>query len=426
MSINLARTAHLSRNAVPRRTGSPVVAGAGAVFRDAAAVEYVDLSSQTVNLLYGQAHPFITDRVVERLRRYTFFDQDLECPHDLEALALLQPLLPPGLTAVNFKLSNGSDAVECAVKQARRATGGSRIITAEGIYLGQSTQTINLRGLGPHPSDIVRGSMEDVVFAPRPYCPAEDHDPLTCPIENGEAICALVDAHLGELAAVLLDPIMVTSGVFGGRAMPALLRRVRAHTEALGVPLLLDESQTFGWVPEHTLASHWGVFPDALVLAKGVAGGFPLAVCATREELDVLEWGEADFTHGGHPVSVAAMAATCTLLADETEQKNFDALVEALDSLLAEDCGGLIRTRGIGLIRAVEVLVDGRVADPAMVRRIADRCFAQGVYVRQARTALSVKPPRVITVEQLERAFAVLREAIGDEIGRMAAADVYG
>lgn len=418
MTTHQTTTVRLSRNAAPRRTAHPVVAGAGAVFRDADGREYLDLSSQTVNLLFGQVHPFITERVVRRVREYTFFDQDLHCPHDLEALALLEPLLPAGLSAVNLKLNNGSDAVECAVKQARRATGRSKVITTEGIYLGQSTQAINLRGLGPRPRDILRGSTEDVVFAPMPYCPAEDHDPLSCPIENGEAICALVDAHLRELAAVLLDPIMVTSGVFGGRAMGTLLRRVRAHTEERGVPLLLDESQTFGWVPDYTLAAHWGVLPDAMALGKGIAGGFPLALCATGERLDVLEWGEADFTHGGHPASIAAMGATCTLLADEVEQKDFDARVQTLDLLLAEDLGARTRVRGIGLIRGVEVFADGRSADPALLRRIADRCFERGVHVRAARTALTVKPPRVITVEQLEEAFTVLRGAIRAEAGR--------
>jgi 4-aminobutyrate aminotransferase-like enzyme len=418
MSVLIEQTqlAHLARNAQPRRTWVSVTGGSGALFRDVSGRQYIDLSSQTVNLLFGQVHPYITEQVIARLREYTFFDQDLDCAADRDAVALLHALLPAELTAINIKMCNGSDAVESAVKQARRATGNSLVLTVEGIYLGQSTQAINLRGLGPRPADIVRGSAEQVIFAPRPYCPAEDHNALTCPIENGEAICELVDRHRGNLACVLLDPLMMTSGVVGGRAMSVMIQRVREHTQILGIPLILDECQTFGWVPDYTLARHWDVVPDAMALAKGVGGGFPLGVCASREGLDNLEWGEADFTSGGHPASIAGLAATCTLLADELEQMNFDVLTDALDQLLAGDWRGTARTRGIGLIRAVEVLDGGRPADPALVRRISDRCMARGVHVRPCRSVLGIKPPRVISIDQLEQAVEVVRSVIANEV----------
>ncbi|MGC4853334.1 aminotransferase class III-fold pyridoxal phosphate-dependent enzyme [Micromonospora sp. DT4] len=402
----------LSRNTRPRRGHVSLVGGRGAVFRDVHGTEYVDLCSQTVNLLFGQAHPAINRSVVERLAEYTFFDQDFDSPEDRRAVEQLSSLLPAELLAFNTKMCNGSDAVESAVKQARRATGHSRVITLRGIYLGQSSQTINLRGLGTRPADILNGSTEDVVFAPLPYCPEHDHDPLACPLENGQAICDLVDRHRDELACVLLDPLMLSSGVCTGRAMPVLLRRVREHTRKLGVPLVLDESQTFGWVPEHTLATHWGVTPDALVLAKGVAGGFPLAITAAQDRLDTLEWGEADYTNGGHPAAIAALAATCRLLRDPAEQQHFATLVGVLDEELADGWGGVVRSRGVGLIRVVEPLEQGRPIDPARVRQLADDCLKRGVYVRPYGTALGVKPPRVITPDQLRDSLRVIREVL--------------
>ncbi|WP_328956960.1 aminotransferase class III-fold pyridoxal phosphate-dependent enzyme [Kitasatospora purpeofusca] len=412
------RPIRLSANTRPRRSRLSVTGGAGAVFRTADGRSFTDLSSQTLNLLFGQAHPVVTEAVVTQVRKATFFDQDFDSPSDLAALHLLADLLPEHLLAFNLRMSNGSDAVESAVKQARRATGRSRVLTVDGIYLGQTNQGIHLRGWGEPPTDILRGSTEDVVRAPLPYCAEDDHDPADCPVENGEHLLRAIERDRDVLACVLLDPIMISSGVFGGRhgSMAILLRRVAEACRATGVPLVMDECQTFGWVPDHTLAAHWGLRPDAMVLGKGVAGGFPLAVCASTPELDNLQWGEADYTHGGHPASVAAMAATCGLLADPAEQDRFAELSRTLDELLVADHRGTTRTRGVGLIRALELLRDGRPADPALVRAVSDRCLGQGVYVRPYGSNLGLKPSRAMSPELLKSALEVVQDAIDAEL----------
>ncbi|MFD5245076.1 aminotransferase class III-fold pyridoxal phosphate-dependent enzyme [Amycolatopsis sp. NPDC058340] len=407
----------LSRNTIPRRGTISVVGGDGAVIRDAAGREWLDLSSQTVNLLFGQSHPFITERVIGQLRDYTFVDQDFDCPRDRMAIKRLRPLLPPNLTSFNIRMCNGSDAVECAVKQARRATGRSRVLTVDGIYLGQTTQVIHFRGLGERPSDILRGSTEDVLFAPTPYCDDHGHDPLECPTENGELTAELIARHHRELACVLVDPVLLSKGVFLGRAMSAFVTTVAAACREFGVPLVLDECQSFGWVPGNTLSTLWQVRPDALVLAKGVAGGFPLSVCATTAELDNLNWGEADYTNGGHPVAVAAMDATCELLADPAQQRDFGELCSVLDEHLPPATGTHARSRGIGMVRAWEILSDGVPADPAYVRHISDACLDAGVYVRPYGSALGIKPPRSITADQLAKALHTIGRVVDETRG---------
>jgi len=408
---------HLSRNTRPRRSHVRPVGGFGAEFWDANGRRFLDCSSQTVNLLFGQCHPVIDAAVTDQLALYTFFDQDFQLDADQRAVEALSALLPSELTVFNIRMCNGSDAVESAVKQARRATGRSRVMSIDGIYLGQTTQTIHLRGLGERPADILRGSADDVVFAPKPYC-EEDHDPESCPIENGEAVAELVARERDNLACVIVDPLMLSSGVVGGRAMPHFLRTVRAATRAHGVALIVDESQTFGWVPSHTVCGSWGIVPDVLVLSKGVAGSVPLSVCASTDEFDVLEWGEADYTNGGHALSVAALSAVCRLLSSPAEAERLGGLIEALEMAEA-GFGPRFRTRGYGLIRGIEPLgAGGRPVNPATMRIVSDRCLNRGIYIRPYNTTLGFKPPRVMTTDQLDQALAVATEVAHEEIDR--------
>jgi taurine---2-oxoglutarate transaminase len=159
------RMATHSRNTLNRR---PVTAvhGQGVYFEDEVGRRYLDLASQTLNLLLGQRHPVVLGAVTGCLESATFFDQDFASPLHDAARDRLASLLPSHLEVLNLRMNDGSSALECAVKQARRTTGRSRVLTVNGIYLGQNNLCIHLRGLGKRPADLLNGGTEDVVFAP--------------------------------------------------------------------------------------------------------------------------------------------------------------------------------------------------------------------------------------------------------------------
>jgi 4-aminobutyrate aminotransferase-like enzyme len=374
-----------------------------------------DLSSQTLNLPFGQCHPEIVAAVAEQLGRFTSVDVDFACQESEDAVGELAPLLPRGLSVVNLRLNDGSSAVECAVKQARRATGRSRVLTVDGIYLGQTTQAIQLRGWGERPLDILRGATEDVSFAPLPFC-RDPHAPEECAAESGRALADAIGAQSRELACVLIDPIMVSSGVVGGKDMRAFAKAAERACREHSVPLVFDECQTFGWVPGHTLARHWGVDVDMLVLGKGIASGFPLAICATRPEFDNLRFGEGAFTNGGHPASIAALRKTVELLGREQEQRRFEALAAALEHWARAYVAGrdpALATRGVGLIRALDVQASRSAAEnAALAREISAACLEAGVYVRPYGSVLVLKPCRALSPAELERALTVLGEVV--------------
>jgi len=406
----------LSRNCTPRHDVS-FAYGDGAMFWDLDGRGYIDLSSQTMNLLFGQKHPHIHKAIFDALERCTFIDQDFISPEYTRALEALSPLLPTALRVCNLRMNDGSSAVECAVKQARRRTGRSRVLTTRGIYLGQTTQTINLRGLGIRPYDLLNGSTEDVVFAPIPY--PEDGLPLSqAPNENGDALADLIVSGRRELACVILDPIMISSGVTGGRDMGAFLRRAAEACRAASVPLIFDECQSFGWVPDMTLATHFGIDVDLLVLGKAIGGGLPLAACAMKEEFDLLEFGEADFTNGGTIAAIAGLRATCELLASPAEDQHFQKLCDCLDQELAaleSSLPRLIRTRGIGLIRAIEIRAGEQMdLNVALAKRVSLELLHQGIYVRRHGACLSLKPPRVTSQATLQQGLSGIHTALFD------------
>lgn len=379
---------------------------------------YYDLCSQTMNLLLGQSHPKVVDAAVSALRGAMFVDQDFESPLHEEALQALSQLLPVDLTVFNLRLNDGSSAVEAAVKQARRFRKRPWVLTVDGIYLGQNAQVIHFRGWGERPDDMLVGGHEAVIFAPMPY-PNPSVPFEQAPEENGLAICQLIEQHHNELACVLLDPVMISCGVTSGRGMRTFLSRASSACKEFGVPLIFDECQTFGWVPDNTLAQHYGIPVDMLALGKGVGGGFPLAICASRSEFDNLNFGDADYTNGGTSISIAGLIATCNEIATQSAKQHMLQLEELMCGMLddfVQAQKGRYATRGVGLIRCVEVRCHATSEENrVLAKQLAATALERGVYVRSHMQNLTIKPPRVMSLHQatlaLSALFSVLESA---------------
>lgn len=115
----------LSHNTLPNK-GVKIVRAKGEIFWDEENKEYVDLSSQTFNLLFGQCNSYINKQIIKQLNECSFIDQDFVSEKHQEAMHALHKFIPLKLTRFNFRLNDGSSAVEAAVKQARRATGNQK------------------------------------------------------------------------------------------------------------------------------------------------------------------------------------------------------------------------------------------------------------------------------------------------------------
>jgi 4-aminobutyrate aminotransferase-like enzyme len=404
----------LSHNTSPNKE-IKIVNGKNDLFWDDKGQEYIDLSSQTFNLLFGQCHSYINKQITDQLKRCTFIDQDFISEQHELAMKALYNFIPPSLTRFNFRLNDGSSAVECAVKQARRTTGKSKVLTIDGIYLGQSTQAIHLRGWGQKPYDILRGSSEDVIYGPMPY-PDNQKSFEESVEENGVSVCELIQHHYTNLACVLIDPIMISSGVTTGRNLRVYLEKIADACNVYKVPLIFDECQTFGWVPEGTISKHFNIDIDMLILAKGIGGGIPLAVCISKPQFDNLNFGDADYTNGGTLSAMAGLLAVCNLISQTRHINHFEKLSSFIQNKLkdfVEENPQVYSTRGIGLINALEINIGGDPEKNSLfIKEIAKETLKKGVFVRTHFKCFSTKPPRTMTINNANKALNILFEVI--------------
>jgi 4-aminobutyrate aminotransferase len=239
---------------------------------------------------------------------------------------------------------------------------------------------------------------------------------------NAECLAFLEDqvlVHLvspDDVAAVLVEPIQGE----GGYVVPpqAFHERLRALTEKHGMLLMVDEVQSgMGRTGRMWAIEHFGVQPDVVTAAKGIASGLPLGV--TVAKADVMDWppGAHASTFGGNPVACVAANATIALLR-EALVKNAETVGARLQSGLAalKDKHALIGdVRGKGLMVGVELVRDRVTKERATTERdhVVDEAFARGMLILGAgRNAVRFSPPLVLTAAQADTAVRIFDEAL--------------
>ena len=269
--------------------------------------------------------------------------------------------------------------------------------------------------------------LPDVYFARFPYpyrSPARDAE--QCAQESLDDIERLFEYVIApeDVAAFLVEPIQGE----GGYVIPprGWLVALRQMCDRHGILLIFDEVQTgFGRTGEWFAAQVFGVEPDVICLAKGIANGFPLGATAARREI-MAGWGAASHgtTYGGSPISCAAALATIDVIREENLLENARAqggyMLEALRELQVEShiVGDV---RGVGLMIAVEFVQPGAGREPntAAVRRILDRALEGGLLLYPCghwTQTIRLIPPLTVTREQVDEGLAIFRRAVLAEV----------
>lgn len=392
-----------------------LVSGKGELVYDAQGNEYIDLSCQTMNLLFGQCYEPINAAIMHQLSRLTFVDQDFKCSVYDTAIENLSKLIPSGFNVINLRLSDGSSAVECAIKMASNYRNGSKILTTEGIYLGQNNHTIKIRGWGNRRNEILKGLSQNLIMAPNPT-PDYSCSIAQSPAENGQAIVELIEEHKNDLSCIILDPIMISEGIGTGRCHEKLIYAATKYAKQYDIPIILDECQTFGWVPSNTLTKHYGFEPDILILGKCLGGGLPLSTVLTTDKFDNLDWGDADYTNGGTLPAIAALNATCIELSKSVTKEHF----KLLDMRLSCWCDKLqskfpekIKIHGIGLIRSICFLYkETKEVGARVAVSLNKKLLGQGIYIRTHRNCLTIKLSIITDLDKLDYALSAMYREI--------------
>jgi acetylornithine/N-succinyldiaminopimelate aminotransferase len=374
-----------------------VVTGArGATVRDAEGRAYLDLLAGMGVANVGHAHPEVVVAVRAQAERhlhvmvYGEFVQEAQ----VRLAARLAGLLPPSLSVVYFTCS-GAEAVDGALKTARKATGRPRFVAFTGGFHGDTWGALSVGG-----NPLYRRPFE-------PLLPEVDFLPF-----DDVGALSRIDART---AAVIVEPVQAEGGVRipGPDFLPALRRRC----DEVGALLVFDEVVTaFGRTGRLFALEHWGVVPDLLVLAKALGGGLPLGAFLGSPALMRTLSHDPPLAHvttfGGHPLSCAAgLAALDVLLRDRLAER-----AATLGDRLAGDLGPLVGRGGLVAVRGLGLLIGLEFDDPAACAHFTRRAWEHGLIVNwtlHRDTVVRLAPPLVLRDDESERAVAGLTAALG-------------
>ena len=395
---------------LPRAYPLVPVRGRGATIEDIDGNLFIDFAAGIAVNSTGHAHPAVVRAVqaqAEELLHYSASDFYLPIyAETCEAIARTVPISGP--TRV-FLGNSGAEAVEAAIKLARRATGRPAIVSFLGGFHGRTMGALSLTA-----------SKASYHAGFGPLLPGVHHAPFGH-VHDLDWFSEVLFERIvpaSEVAAVIVEPIQGE----GGYVLPedGFLPALRELCYRHGILLIVDEIQTgAGRTGAMWAVEHWGVEPDILLAAKGIASGLPLSAVVARAGL-MESWGKGAHgsTFGGNPVACAAALVTFELLqgglieaaARRGEQglvalarihERFDDIVEA--------------SRGLGLMLAL------KLATPALAEAVAWEAFTRGLLVLGAgRSAVRVSPPLVIDEATMASGLDVLEQAV-EAVARQAA-----
>jgi acetylornithine/N-succinyldiaminopimelate aminotransferase len=363
----------------------------GIYMYDAGGKPYIDLISGIGVSNLGHCHPRVVNAIKEQVDKYMHlmvYGEYVQTPQVRFAEKLVS-LLPDSLQSVYFT-NSGAEAVEGALKLAKRFTGRSNIIACKDSYHGSTQGALSVMG------------NEEFKQAYRPLLPGVQfihfNEIEDLELINEQTACVIIETIQGE-AGIRVPDI-------------GYMQALRKKCTETGTLLILDEIQAaFGRTGKLFAFEHFGIEPDILLLAKALGGGMPVgAFIASNKIMSALKENPIlghITTFGGHPVCCAAGLAALEALLDENLCYNVSDKEALFRKLLVHPA--IKEVRGKGLMLAIEL------ENFELNKKIIDRCIANGVVVDwflHCSNSMRLAPPLVINEEEIRKACGVIVEAI--------------
>lgn len=316
---------------------------------------YIDFAAGIAVVNTGHRHPKVIDAVKSQLDRFTHTCHQVVPYENYVSLAeRLNGLVPGDFAKKTIFVTTGAEAVENSIKIARAATGRSAVIAFTGGFHGRTFMGMSLTGkVFPYKAGF--GAMPaDVYHVPMPI---ELHGVSIS--DSLEALTKLFKADVdpARVAAIIIEPVQGEGGFY--EAPTTFLEQLRAICDEHGILLIADEVQTgFARTGKHFAMEHHGVAADLTTMAKGLAGGFPLAAVTGRAEvMDAASPGGLGGTYGGNPIGIAAAHAVLDVIEEEdlcARAVTLGARLKQRLSGLSDDIAEIADIRGPGFMNAVE------------------------------------------------------------------------
>jgi len=391
--------------------------GEGCYLYDSDDRRYLDFFGGILTVSVGHAQPQVNAAISDQISKVTHIST-LYLHQSMVDLAERLAQMTPGELTMSFFTASGTEADETAVAMARLATGAYDVIALRHSYSGRSALAMTLTGQAPW--RLGMSGVPGVTHAMNAYC-------YRCPFGRTPDSCGLECAKdmeetirtstSGRIAAVIAEPIQ---GVGGFITPPEdYFAEVARIVRKYGGLFIADEVQTgFGRTGKQFGIEHYGVEPDLMTFAKGLANGMPIgAVIATREVADAYR-GPTISTFGGNPVAMRAALATLDVMSEQQLTDNARIQGQLLRAGLEElqlQYPVLGDVRGKGLMQGIEFVRANKEPAPDLVAEFFELTKEQGLLVGKGGlfgNTVRITPPLTVSSAQVKEALTIIRRAL--------------
>lgn len=396
--------------------------GRGSIVWDVDGNRFIDFAAGIAVASTGHSHPQVVKAIQEQAEKFLHISSDFYHEKWVELAEYLDEIAPFQERAICFMTNSGTESVESAIKLARFTTGRTEFIGFLGGFHGRTMGAVTFTASKPTYHKGFYPLMNGVVHAPfpDPYrrvlqgLPDEDYGETVVKYIENEILGKIIPAE--SVAGILVEPIQGE----GGYIIPpsGFFPALRALCDRHGILLIADEVQAgMGRTGKWWSIEHFGVEPDIVCVAKGIASGIPLGVMMARRSLMTWPKGSHGNTYGGNPIACAAALATLQLVESGYMQNAREVGAYAL-TRLKEMCDRhptMGDVRGLGLMIGVEFVKNHVTKEPAdkLRDRVVDLAFERGLLTLGCgRSVIRISPPLCISQEEMDAGLEIFEEAI--------------
>lgn len=406
----------------PRAADLVISHARGSEIWDVDGNRYLDFVAGIAVNSTGHSHPKVVKAIQEQAEKFLHISSDYYHSLWVETAEKLSEIAPFSEPAVSFLTNSGTESVEAAIKLARHHTGRSNFIGFLGAFHGRTMGSVSftaskaLYHKGFYP---LMGGVTHVPY-PDPYRPMLASKPGE---DYGETVVRYIEEQIlgrlhapEEVAGILVEPIQGE----GGYVVPApgFFPALRALCDKHGILLIVDEVQSgVGRTGKWWAIEHFGVEPDIVCSAKGIASGVPFGAMIARQSVVTWPMGAHGNTYGGNPLACAASLATIDLIENEYMANAVEIGAHMMDALeeIQMRHPKIGKVRGKGMMIGVELVEDPETKKPAkhLRDRTEELAFEHGLVVMGCGpSTIRMAPPLCLTQAEADEGLTIFEEAL--------------
>jgi 4-aminobutyrate aminotransferase len=396
--------------------------GKGSEVWDVDGNRFLDFMGGIAVVATGYSHPKVVKAIQEQAEKFIHISSDFYHENWIRLGEKLNEIAPFKEDALSFMTNSGTEAVEAAIKLARYHTKRTNFIGFTGAFHGRTMGAVTFTASKAKYHSGFYPLMNGVTHAPfpNPYRPilerrkGEDYGEAVVRYIEEEIIAQILPAK--EVAGILVETIQGE----GGYIVPpdGFYPALRKLCDKYDILLILDEVQSgMGRTGKWWAIDHFGVEPDIITSAKGIASGMPLGACIARKSVMDWEIGAHGNTYGGNPISCAAALATIDLVENGFMQNAAEVGAYAMDALkeIQARHPSIGEVRGKGLMIGVEFIKDHETKEPAhdLTERVVELGYERGLLMLSCgKSVIRIAPPLAITKSEMDEGLRIFEDAL--------------